>query len=165
MRKRFEQQMQLGVEPIAEVDLTMKSRDEFPHLLAGLQYIFTKPELNTQIFELLEKSILSGKKRTGRMGMSLWEIFVLGTVRLNLDIDYDRLHYMANSDAKLQGILGIRIIEPLISSVKEYQLQTIKDNVGLLDEETMHAINVLIVKAGHQLKKKKRKKKKNLPWI
>jgi len=165
MRKRFEQQMQLGIEPIAEVDLKMKSRDEFPQLLAGLQYIFTHPELNTKIFELLEKNILSGKKRTGRMGMSLWEIFVLGTVRLNLDIDYDRLHYMANSDAKLQGILGIRIIEPLISTAKEYQLQTIKDNVGLLSEKTMHEINALVVEAGHRLKKKRRKKKRGNPWI
>jgi len=55
------------------------------------------------------------------------------------------------------------IIEPYVSEVKHYELQTIKDNVRLLDEETLCKINEVIVKTGHSLKKKKRKKK-GLPW-
>ena len=35
-------------------------------------------------------------KRTGRPGMTLWAIFVCGVVRLDLNIDYDRLHELAN---------------------------------------------------------------------
>ena len=39
----------------------------------------------------------------------------------------------------------------------EYKLQTIKDNVDLLDEASLQRINQLVVDAGHhQLKKTKR---------
>ena len=83
MRKRFEQQMSLGATPISEAWVDLKSRDAFPKLLAGLIYIFETPELNESVFTILEEKVLGGKKKTGRLGMSLWELFVLGTVRLN----------------------------------------------------------------------------------
>jgi hypothetical protein len=43
------------------------------------------------VFELLEKKVTKGKKNAGRLEMSMREIWVLGVVRLNLDIDYDFL--------------------------------------------------------------------------
>lgn len=107
MRKSFEKQTELGLELISEVDLSMRSRDQLPKLLAGLQYIFVTKEVNTSVFELLENKIYSKKNHTGRPGMTLWEILVLGVVRLSLNVDYDRLHYMSNYDEKLRGILGI----------------------------------------------------------
>jgi IS5 family transposase len=90
--------------------------------------------------------------------MSLWEILVLGVVRLNLNVDYDRLHHMANYDQKLRGILGVHPISGDWILGKAYKIQTIKDNVSLLDEETLVAINLLVVSAGHNLKKKEEKK-------
>ena len=45
---------------------------------------------------------------------------------------------------------------------KEYKLQTLKDNVSLLDEETMKQINQLVIEAGHELKKKRRTNRKKL---
>jgi len=164
MRKRFEQQTKIGVELIESVDLSMRSRDELPPLLAGLQYIFVTPELNDSVFKLLEDKILKGKKKTGRLGMSLWEILVLGAVRLNLDIDYDRLHYISNVDQKVRGILGVHSTTADWDLGKAYKLQTIKDNVGLLDEETIFKINELLVKSGHELKKKRRKSKRKLNY-
>lgn len=158
MRKHFEKQTELGLELIADVDLSMRSRDQLPKLLAGLQYIFVNSEVNHSVFELLEKKIYSKSNHTGRPGMSLWEIFVLGVVRLNLNVDYDRLHYMANYDEKLRGILGVNLIHGDWKLRKEYKLQTIKDNVCLLDEETITSINLLIVSTGHQLKKKRKKR-------
>jgi len=158
MRKHFEQQTELGLELIEEVDLSMRSRDQLPQLLAGLQYIFVTSEVNSTVFKLLEQKIYSSSNTTGRPGMSLWEIFVLGVVRLNLNVDYDRLHYMSNYDEKLRGILGVNRVSGDWKMRKEYKLQTIKDNVRLLDEETIAQINLLIVSAGHALKKKRKRR-------
>ena len=40
MRKRFEEQLSLGVIPISEVKIRTKSRDEMPPILICLQTIF-----------------------------------------------------------------------------------------------------------------------------
>ena len=66
MRKRFEVQLALGKTPIERVVLPLRSRDELPPVLAGLQWIFQTPELNGQVFGLLEKKLLAGKQATGR---------------------------------------------------------------------------------------------------
>jgi IS5 family transposase len=95
---------------------------------------------------------LEGKKETGRPGMSLWEILVLGCVRLNLDIDYDMLHNLSNEHIGLRSILGIHRMH--MDAGKEYGLSTIKENVRLLDEQTLGEISKVVVKAGHELKKK-----------
>ena len=159
MRVYFDQQTKIGVELIEDVDLRMRSRDQLPQLLAGLQYIFVTPEINKSVFKLLGDKIYSSNNHTGRPGLSLWEILVLGVVRLNLNIDYDRLHYMSNSDMKVRGILGVHSTTPDWDLGKEYKIQTIKDNVSLLDEETIKQINELLVSSGHKLKKKRQKSK------
>ena len=107
MRKRFEIQYELGATPIENLEIPTRSRDEMPPVLRALQYIYTTPELNQRVFEILEAKVLRGKKRTGRQGMTLWEILVLATVRLARDVDYDALHYMSNSDMNIRGLLGI----------------------------------------------------------
>lgn len=153
MRKRFEQQLSLGVVPIPEVEIREKSRHQLAPVLKALQYIFTTPHLNKQVFNILENHILKGKKQTGRLGMSLWEILVLATVRLCLDIDYDFLLDQANNHNELRGILGVRPSDFTLG--KTYKGQTLKDNVALLDEEVLRQINQLVVEASHGLIKKK----------
>ena len=76
MRKRFEVQLALGKTPIERVVMPLRSRDELPPVLAGLQWIFVTPEVNGQIFELLEKKVVGLKKATGRPGLDLWHILV-----------------------------------------------------------------------------------------
>src|SRR5258708_2453237 len=66
MRKRFEVQLTLGKTPIEKVLLPLKSRDELPPILAGLKWIFLTPEINAQVFTLLEEKLVAGKKATGR---------------------------------------------------------------------------------------------------
>ena len=156
MRKRFEQQLTLGVVPISEVIIWEKSRHQLPALLIGLKYIFMTPSLNEEIFVLLEQKIIGDKNSTGRPGMSLWEILVFGVVRLNLDLDYDHLHDMSNYHRGLRGILGVDGTNAF-EDQHYYHLQTLKDNVGLLDEELLKQINEMVVKAGHSLLKKKRR--------
>jgi IS5 family transposase len=69
MRHRFQQQTSLGITPISEIKFPLRSRDELPPVLMGLQHIFITPELNEKVFALLEKKIVEGKKKTGRKGM------------------------------------------------------------------------------------------------
>jgi hypothetical protein len=134
MRKRFEQQNMLDATPIPEVKIDSKSRHQLPKLLAGLQYIFITPSLNEEIFSILEEAVLQDKKATGRLGMSLWEILVLGVVRLNMDMDYDQLYDQSNNHKGLRGILGVETKGVFYDDGKYYGLQTLKDNVSLLNE-------------------------------
>lgn len=145
--------MSLGCTPIDQVEIPAKTRAHMTALMQALQYIYTHPEWNQKIFDLLSKKVSAGKKRTGRRGMSLWEIFVLGQVRLCLDLSYDELHYRANYDNLLRGILGVLPTD--FSTGKQYEYQNIYDNVGLLDEALLREINDVIVQVGHQVFKKK----------
>ena len=85
MRHRFNSQPGLDIIPIEKVLLPTRSRDELPPILAGLQWIWMQPQLKAEIFALLELKILAGIKATGRTGLDLWQILVLGVVRLGLD--------------------------------------------------------------------------------
>lgn len=152
MRKRFEQQLSIGMVAISEVEFKPKDRHQLHRCLKGLQFIFVEPELNEQIFSILEQKIVKGKKATGRPGMSLWEILVLSCVRMNLNIDYDFLVDQANNHRQLREILGVARGDFKVG--KQYQLQTVMDNVGLLDDQTIDQINKLVVEAGHGVVKK-----------
>lgn len=145
--------MTLGCTPIDQVEIPTKTRAHIAALMETLQYIYTRPEWSCRIFDLLSGKVSAGKKQTGRRGMSLWEIFVLGQVRLCLNISYDELHYRANYDNLLRGILGILPTD--FSTGKQYEYQNIYDNVGLVDEHLLRQINDVIVEIGHEVFKKK----------
>ena len=153
MRRRFEVQLALGKTPIERVVLPRRSRDELPPVLAGLQWIFVTPEVNGQIFELLEKRVVGVKQATGRPGLDLWHILVLGIVRLALDCDYDRLEYLANYDGLLRQILGLNPV--LGDQEKPFHHKTLSENVCHVDEELLQQINAVVVKAGRAVFKKK----------
>lgn len=155
MRNRFDAQLALGCTPIDQVEIPTKTRSHMAALVEALQYIYTHPEWNRQIFTLLSEKICAGRQRTGRSGMSLWEIFVLSQVRLCLNTSYDELHFMANDSTLLRGILGVLPTD--YSAGKQYEYQNIYDNVSLLDEALLKDINNVIVGAGHQVFKKKRR--------
>jgi len=154
MRKRFEVQYEIGVTPIEKIEIPTKSRDELPPVLRALQHLYTVPELNEKVFEILERRVLPNVDvTTGRPGMSLWEILVFGTVRLARDIDYDHLHHIANFDSLVRKLIGI---SDFGENLKRYSLQALKDNVALLDEETLDEINELVVKTGHSFKREEK---------
>ncbi|MDA3893385.1 MAG: hypothetical protein PF517_17110 [Salinivirgaceae bacterium] len=148
MRKRFEQQLEIGVKPISETPVLLKSRDDIPALVMALLMIYKTPEHNSKVFNLLEDTILVGKQKTGRIGLNLWQIFVLSQYRLALNLDYDRLHYMAYSDSTLRQLLGIETESGI--ERKEISYQRIPDNVHLLDNETLSKINDVIVDFGQK---------------
>jgi IS5 family transposase len=149
MRKRFEIQIELGSKSISDVKIPTDSRDELPSILRGLQLIYSTPEINNKIFDLLEEKVLSGvNKNFGRPGMNLWEILTFGSIRLGRDVDYDQLQHIANFDLLVREMIGISNFG---ENLKKFPLQTLKDNVSLLDDETINQINEIVVKAGHGL--------------
>src|SRR5712691_995081 len=107
MRQPFNPQPDLHITPIEKILLPLRSRDELPPILAALQWIWMHATLKTEILALLEARILGGKKATGRTGMDLWQILVLGVVRLGLDADGDRMEHLANYDLLLRQMMGV----------------------------------------------------------
>jgi hypothetical protein len=154
MRHPFPAQPDLQSTPIEKIRLPLKSRDELPPLLAGLQWIWMHPTLKAEIFALLEAKIMAGKKATGRTGMDLWQILVLGVVRLGLDADWDRLEHIANYDLLVRQMLGLPAA-PWDDQARRFGHQTLRDNVALLDDELLQQINARIAAAGREVFAKK----------
>ena len=151
MRKVKQMQMKLGEVNIADIAFDIRSRDEIPQLLMGLQYIWCTPEVREKVFEILEKIVPEDTSPdTGRPGMELWKILVLGTLRLNCNFDYDKVQEMANQHSTLRQMMG----HAFMNQEYQYPIQTIKDNVRLLTPQVLDEINQVVVKAGHSLVKK-----------
>jgi hypothetical protein len=154
MRHHYQAQPDLQITPIEKIRLPLKSRDELPPILAGLQWIWMHPALKAEIFALLEAKIIAGKQATGRTGMDLWQILVLGVVRLGLDADWDRMEDMANHHLLVRQMLGVPAT-PWGEDAKVFGHQTLRDNVALLDEELLQQINARIAAAGREVFAKK----------
>jgi hypothetical protein len=154
MRHAFQTQPEFQITPIEKIRLPLRSRDELPPILAGLQWIWTHPTLKAEIFELLQTKVLAGKKATGRTGMDLWQILVLGVVRLGLDADWDRLEDLANHHVLVRQMLGVPAT-PWGEDAKVFGHQTLRDNVALLDDQLLQQINAHIAAAGREVFAKK----------
>lgn len=154
MRKRFEQQLTIGKLLIEDTVIpTAKRSGALPALCAALKEIFTAPEWNGKVFEILDRAILSKNNNTGRPGMDLWQIFVLAQVRLCQNICYDDLHHIANYDTLIRQLMGVETESGYEKITIGYQ--RIIDNVGLLTDETIKELNAVVVAFGHGVFKKK----------
>lgn len=153
MRKRFEQQLEIGTLLIEETVIPLKCRNRLIDLLAALKLMFTREDYNERIFKVLEDKISSNKKATGRKGMSLWQIFVLSQVRLCLNASYDTIHYISNHDKFVRQIMGVERYAWL--EQVQFDYQNIYDNVTLLEDQTVKELNEIIVSFGHEVFKKK----------
>src|ERR1700679_1802573 len=101
-------QMQIGEVDISQIKFDKKSRDDIPQVLKGVQHIYVNSSTR-------------------------WKIFVMGVLRLNLNLDYDRLHDHVNHHGLIRQMLG----HGAFDREGNYQLQTIKDNVRLLTPELL----------------------------
>ena len=143
-------QMQIGEVDVSQIKFDPKSRDDIPKILKGLQHIYITAPLRAQIFELLEKEIAPKvSKDNGRPGMALWKILVCGVVRLDLNIDYDRLDDLVNNHLKIREMLGHDMFDR-----QPYHFQTLKDNISMFTPELLDKINQVVVRGGHILLKK-----------
>ena len=143
--------MSIGEVDVSKVIFDARSRDDIPKILRGLQHLYTDTSLRAPVFELLTSQIAPKvNKDNGRPGMTLWAILVCGVVRLDLNIDYDRLQELVNHHDTLRQMLGHGEFDK-----EPYAFQTLKDNVRLLTPELLDRINQIVVPAGHALLKKK----------
>ena len=148
MRTPDKKQLQIGDFPVSAINIDMHSRDDIPAVLYGLQHIHSDKQVLDKIFAILEEDCTTESSReTGRPGMSLWNILVLGVLRLSLNIDYDRLMELANNHITIRQMLGHGGI---FNTDHRYALQTIKDNIGMLSAETLLKINTIVVASGHE---------------
>lgn len=155
MRKIFDPQLTFGQTPIDQIKIDIKSRDEIPKILLGLQHIYCTPELRRKIFNVLETMVpQKTNAKTGRPGMDLWKILVIGIIRLNCNWDYDKLREIINNHKTIRQMLGHGMMDDDMT----YPLQTLKDNISLLTPEILDKINTLVVEEGHKVLLKKNTK-------
>lgn len=153
MRKIIENQLKFGQVDIDKIRLDLKSRDEIPQLLLGMQTLYRDTPLREKIFGILEGIVPEDtSEKTGRPGMDLWKILVLGTIRLNCNFDYDKLLAIANEHRKVREFMGH------IDFEEQYALQTVRDNVSLLTPEVLDQIGALVIDKGHKMFGKKDQK-------
>ena len=147
MRKVIDLQMEFWKKDIANIEFDLESRDEIPKLLMGLQYLYRTAPIRKKVFRVLKQLVPKKSHESGRPGMDLWKILVLGTLRLNCNWDYDKVHEMANNHYQLRQMLG----HSKADLDSNYALQTIRDNITLFTPPILDEINQIVVKAGHSL--------------
>ena len=147
MRKIFEPQLKLGQVPIENIDFDLRSRDEITELLICFQAIFTNPDLRNEVFDILRKMLPAHvDKKNGRPGMDFWKIFVLGTLRLVCNWNFDKLVEIANNHIRLRMTLFHTREDDFL-----YALRTVAGNIVLLTPEILDEISLVLVKYGHRL--------------
>ena len=137
----------LGRAEIGGIQIDVKSRDDIPAILLGLQGLYLNEALREAIFELLlDRFGEDCDLKVGRPGMELWTVLVLAVLKQGLGCDFDRLREHANTHVVLRQLLGHSELEPVT-----YSYDQVIRNVSLLDEDTLRDINELVVRHGHSL--------------
>ena len=159
MRDTFPAQRTIDQIDIADITIDVRSRDDIPLILLGLQHIYCTEDLREKVFEIIKKilptQLVDGQAKPvsaelGCPGMNQWTILVLGCLRLCLNADFDRLHELANQHRTLRLMLGIADWDEKI-----FSLQTLKDNLQLFTPDILAGINQAVVEAGYALLGKK----------
>ena len=128
---------------IEDIQIDVKSRDDIPAILLGLQELYLNESLRTAIFELLEERFGEDcNLGVGRPGMELWTILVLAVLKQGPGCDFDRLREHANTHVVLRQLLGHSEFDPL-----QYSYDQILRNVSLLGEDMLRAISERVVSA------------------
>ncbi len=97
MRRVHDTQRRPDAPDIRRIRLTVKSRDDIPAILIGLQDPCGDEGTRKRLSGLLDRMVLPGKsRRVGRPGMELWTILMLGVVKQGLGCGFDRLQELAN---------------------------------------------------------------------
>lgn len=82
-------QAKIGEIDISKIKLDENSKDDIQRALRGIQTLYNNKEAMEQVCAILTEKIAPEKdKNNGRTGMELWNILVLGIIRLVANIDY-----------------------------------------------------------------------------
>jgi len=160
MRKTFNPQLRFGTTPIEEVKIPLKSRHEVAPVVRSLQEIYMNPEISEKVFALLSAKIIGNKKQTGRPGMDLWYILVLGALRMATNANYDELEHYANFDRLVRQIMGLE------NNFDDHQItfshNTLRDNISKIDDSVLKQINYIIAQYGYSIVKKREEEKRQI---
>jgi len=147
MRIPHQEQLQLDCTPVGDISLNPNCRDSMIPMLRALQYLYSRPALRDQALALVAVDVLQDADSSiGRTGMTLWQIFVLASLRLGRNLTYDHLQYLAENDRTLQQMLQVGDW-----SDATFNFRKIHDNVCRVHPETIRKINELVVGEGHRL--------------
>ena len=148
MRKSFSRQQRFDCRGVLGVRLNLECRDEMIPILAALQHLYSRPEARDAILALVAEDVNQvSRDDVGREGMDYWQILVLAAVRLGCNLNYDKLHDLAEQHRNLRHIMGIGDW----SDTTDCSWRRIHDNVCLLKPATIEKISHLIVAEGHRL--------------
>ena len=148
MRKPFSSQTRFDCQTVPKVKLNLNCRDEIIPVLYGLQHVYSQPQLRTQILDLVAQDVNEHSRNDcGREGLDYWHITVLAAVRLGCNLDYDRLQDLAEQHRALRHIMGIGDWQDNV----DFNWRRIRDNVCLLESDTIEAISHCIVEEAYRL--------------
>ncbi len=149
MRVAYQEQSRLDCLPVNAVPLNLNCRDgvTFP-ILRALQHVYGQVPLRRELLDFVGNDVNAGSSPDhGRTGLSYWTITVLAAVRLGCNLDYDKLQDLAEQHRTLRLMMGIGDGGDEV----DFDWRRIRDNLCLLQPETLEKINHLLVAAGHQL--------------
>jgi len=148
MRVGFQEQLQLGTRSVSQVELNLKCRDEIVPILRGIQEVYNTPELRQAIVDLIARDVNSSTRSDrGRRGLDYWQIFVLASVRLGCNLDYDKLQDLAENHRTLRALMQLGLWAGEVS----FDWRRIRRNVSRIQAQTLERINMLVVAHGQRL--------------
>jgi len=120
-------------------------------ILRGLQHLYSEPKLRQEALDLITQDVVGdADAKRGRQGMTLWQILVLASVRQGCDCTYDHLQDLAENHNNLRHIMQVF----RDWNDEPFDWRRIRDNVCLVQPETIEKINHLVVAEGHRLEPK-----------
>ncbi len=103
MRRAHDTRRRPGAPDIRRIRLDVRSRDDIPAILIGLQYPCGDEGTRKRLFRLPGRLVLPGKgRRVGRPGMELWTIPMPGVVKQGPGCGFDRLRELANQHTPIR---------------------------------------------------------------
>ena len=98
MRVATRSQGRLDCTPVSQVELNTQCRHEIVPFLRALQHLYTRPKLRDEILQLVAEDVNpDSSSDRGREGMTYWQILVLASARLALNLNYDALQDLAEN--------------------------------------------------------------------
>ncbi len=141
--RRFEHALRLDETPIGEIKINVKSRDDIPALLLGLQHLYVS--CREELEGLLGCHVTADRDpENGRPGMTLWRVLVMAVLKQGLNCDYDRLGELVNHHQVVRKMLQHGFLDDWT-----YSVRTLQDNVSLVTPALLQELNALLVREGH----------------
>ncbi len=155
MRNRRDPKIEFDKIHIENIELNLKSRDDIPALLIGIQHLYRDKSFRLRLFELMDEYILPYiiDLKVDRPDVEMWRILVMGIIKQGLNCRFTYLHDMVNNHNAIRQFLGHT--KAWDDGGYQYDYQTIVDNVSLLRPELFVAVNDLIVESGHPYHRRK----------